>query len=134
MSARIGLAAVLYFGSVFALGFGLGVLRTIALAAAPDISRLEAVLIELPVMLAASWYASDFIARRFSVSATLAARLGMGGGAFCLLVLAEFVLAVGLRGLTLAEHFASYRDPSHGLGLLAQIGFGLFPLVQALRR
>lgn len=39
-------------------------------------------------------------------------------------------------GLTVGEHFATYRDLSYALGLYAQIAFGLFPLIQAhtLRR
>lgn len=134
MTMRIVTAAALYFGSVFALGFGLGVLRTLALAAAPDVSRLQAVLIELPVMVAASWFACAYVVRRCSVPTTVAARIAMGGGAFLLLAFAELMLAVGLVGLTPAEHFESYREPSHALGLMAQIAFGLFPLIQSTRR
>jgi hypothetical protein len=134
MTMRVVTAAALYFGVVFALGFILGALRTLALAGAPEISRLQAVLVELPVMLAASWFACAYVVRRFSVPATVVARMGMGGGAFILLAFAELMLAIGLVGLTPAQHFESYRESSHALGLLAQIAFGLFPLIQSTRR
>lgn len=130
MTMRIITAAALYFGLVFALGFVLGAARTVVLAAAPDISRLEAVMVEAPVMIVASWYASAFSIRKCAVPAASAARAGMGGGAFLLLGLAELTLAVGLLGLTPTEHFRSYGEPSHALGLSAQIAFGLFPLIQ----
>jgi hypothetical protein len=134
MTSRVFKASALYFGLVFALGFVLGTVRTLVLEAAPDFGRLQAVLIEVPVMLAASWCACDYVVRKLSVPATTPARIGMGGGAFLLLALAEFALAVGLAGLTPGEHFRSYGDTSHAIGLLAQIAFGLFPFIQLTRR
>ncbi len=50
---RAVLAGVLYFGLVFALGFILGTLRVLVLE--PRLGSTGAVLLELPVMLAASW-------------------------------------------------------------------------------
>ena len=58
----------------------------------------------------------------------------MGGGAFLVLMGAELTLAVVLMGLTPAEHFQSYAEPSHALGLVGQLAFGLFPLIQSIRR
>jgi hypothetical protein len=134
MIVRTIAAAALYFGLIFALGFVLGALRTLALAAAPDISRLQAVLVDAPVMLVASWFASAFVIRLCSMRATVAARAGIGGGAFLLLMLAELMIAVGLSGLTPAEHFRSYGEASHAVGLSAQVVFGLIPLMQIRRR
>ena len=131
MIQRIAAAAALYFGLVFALGFVLGVARTLALAALPDISRLQAVMIEAPIMLVASWYASAFVVRRFSIPPSAAARAGMGAGAFVLLVLAELLLDVLLVGSTPKRHFQAYGEPSRALGLLAQLCFGLMPLLQS---
>jgi hypothetical protein len=133
MMTRVLSAAGVYFGLVFALGFVLGTVRTLALAAAPEVSRFQAVLIEAPIMLAASWFACAFVITRCALPRTIAARAGMGGGAFVMLVLAELALAVWLAGLTPAEHLRAYAEPSHALGLAAQMAFGLFPLVQ-LRR
>ncbi|MBX9616757.1 MAG: hypothetical protein K2X25_14270 [Caulobacteraceae bacterium] len=130
MTGRLLTATALYFGLVFALGFVLGAVRTVALAAVPDVSRLQAVAIEVPVMLAVSWVACAIITRRCSVPKTVPARAMMGGGAFLLLGLAELMLAVWLAGLTPVAHFRSYAEPSHALGLAAQIAFGVFPLIQ----
>jgi hypothetical protein len=49
-------AALRYFGLIFALGFLLGTVRTLLLA--PATGATAAVLIELPVMLGASWLAA----------------------------------------------------------------------------
>ena len=134
MNRSVLIASVLYFGLVFALGFVFGTVRTLAMAAVPEISRLQAVLVELPVMLAAAWFACAAVVQRRHVPSTLAARAGMGGGAFLLLMGAELTLAVVLMGLTPAEHFQSYAEPSHALGLVAQMAFGLVPLIQSIRR
>ncbi|MFN0023678.1 MAG: hypothetical protein ACKVS5_07230 [Parvularculaceae bacterium] len=130
MIMRMLAVAALYFGLIFALGFVLGALRTGLLAAAPEVSRFHAVLVEAPIMLAASWFVCAFVIRRYLASSTLAARAGMGGGAFLLLALSELLLAMWLLGMTPMEHFRSFGEPSRALGLAAQIVFGLFPLIQ----
>lgn len=121
---------LIYFALIFALGFLLGVVRTLFLQAVPSAGRLMGVLVELPIMLSASWFLCRYLIRRFAVASTVAARAVMGGLAFALLLLAELLFGALLFGRGPAEHFALYREASHGLGLLAQIGFGLMPLVQ----
>lgn len=128
------IAGVAYFGMVFALGFVLGTVRTLFVADAPGGGRLLGVLIELPIMLTASWFLCSFAIRRFGVPATLGARALMGGLAFALLLLAELMVGALLFGRTASEHFALYREPSYALGLAAQIGFALMPSIQLLRR
>jgi hypothetical protein len=123
-------AGIVYFASVFALGFVLGTVRTLFVQDAPSGGRLLGVLIELPVMLAASWFFCRYVIRRFEVAPTIAARAVMGALAFGLLFLAELLVGALLFGRTPGEHFALYRDPSYALGLAAQIAFGLMPLVQ----
>jgi hypothetical protein len=49
------LAGLAYFALAFALGFLLGTLRTLFVHDAPGTVRLLGVLIELPIMLSASW-------------------------------------------------------------------------------
>ncbi len=119
-----------YFVLVFALGFLLGTVRTLLVRDAPSSGRLLGVLIELPVMLSASWFLCRDVIRRLAVAPTFVARAVMGGVAFALLFLAELVLDVLLFGRTPGEHFALYREASYALGLAAQLGFGLMPLVQ----
>lgn len=123
-------AAFAYFALVFALGFVLGAVRTLFVHDAPGQGRLIGVLIELPVMLAASWYLCASVIRRLEVAATPGARSLMGGFALGFLLLAELMVGTLLFGRSAAQHFALYREPSYALGLLAQIAFGLMPLVQ----
>ena len=127
------IAGAAYFALVFTLGFVLGTVRTFFVRDAPSSGRLIGVLIELPIMLWASWFLCRFVVRRFAVASTTAARAAMGGVAFALLLLAELGVGALLFGRTTAEHFSLYRDASYALGLVAQIGFALMPLLQ-LRR
>jgi hypothetical protein len=127
------LAGIAYFALVFALGFVLGAARTLFVADAPGGGRLVGVLIELPIMLTASWLLCSFAIRRFRVPSTLAARALMGGLAFVLLLLAEFMVGALLFGRSAIEHFALYREPSYALGLAAQIGFAVMPSIQLWR-
>lgn len=124
-------AATLYFALVFALGFALGVLRTLLLRGGGD--RLLAVLIELPLMLTASWWICAWVLRRCAVPARAAARLQMGGAALALLLLAELLFGALAFGRSPAAQLGLYREPSYALGLAAQLGFGLMPWLQ-LRR
>lgn len=130
-AARIfTLPGIAYFALVFTLGFLLGTLRTLLIHDAPSVGRLVGVLIELPIMLSASWFLSRYVIRRFAVALTVVARAGMGGLAFALLLLAELLVGALLFGRTPAEHVALYADASYALGLASQMGFALMPLLQ----
>lgn len=122
-------AGFVYFTLVFALGFLLGTLRTLVVQSVPGDVRLIGVLVELPIMLAASWFVCRFLVRRMSVDPAASQRAAMGGVALALLLLAELALGALLFGRTPVEHVALYREPSYALGLAAQIGFGLMPLL-----
>lgn len=127
------LPGIAYFALVFALGFLLGTVRTLFVRDAPGAGRLLGVLIELPIMLSASWFFCRYVIRRFAVASTIVVRAVMGGLAFALLLLAEFLVGALLFGRTPGEHFALYADASYALGLAAQIGFALMPLAQMLQ-
>ena len=123
-------AAIRYFAIIFALGFVLGTIRTIAIV--PRTGETLAVLMELPLMLAASWLVAGRIVRRAHMSPGQA--LGVGTLAFLLLMMAEAVLATTLGNQTLALWLRSlFRTPGW-IGLAGQVAFGLFPLVASLRR
>jgi hypothetical protein len=126
---RIVSAALAYFATVFGLGFALGTLRVLFVI--PRIGETAAVLVELPVMLAASWVAAGWCVRRFAVPPQAAPRLAMGLLAFALVMVAELGLAMLLFGQSPAQHLASYRHFPGAAGLAAQCGYALFP---ALRR
>jgi hypothetical protein len=123
-------AGIVYFALVFALGFVLGTVRTLFVQDAPSGGRLLGVLIELPIMLGASWFLCRYVIRRYAVASTVAARAAMSGLAFALLMFAELVGSALLFGRSPVEHFALYKDASGALGLAAQIAFALMPLVQ----
>ena len=122
-------AGVAYFALVFALGFAFGAVRTLLVTRFPEISRLAAVLVELPLMLTASWWICRHLIRRLAVPDTLRERAVMGAVAFALTMLAEAVLDALLGGETLVGHFALYREPAHALGLAGQVAFGLMPFI-----
>jgi hypothetical protein len=120
-------AAAEYFGIMFVLGMLLGTARTFLLQ--PILGATAAVAVELPLMLAAAWIACALVIRHFRLSARVAERSVMGFSAFLLLLLGEAVLSL-LVGRTLSEHFSLYRQPDAQLGLIGQIAFAAFPLVQ----
>lgn len=122
------LAGGAYFAVVFALGFALGVIRV--LVTAPRFGATAAVLLEAPVILAASWFAARGCIAAFRVPEGATERLTMGFVAFALTMLAELGLAVLLFGRTMQEHLASYADAAGLVGLAAQLLFALIPFLQ----
>lgn len=130
--ARSLWAGVVYFAGVFALGFALGVVR--ALVTSPRLGETAAVLLEIPVILAASWFAAKWCVAVCSVPSGGAERLTMGFVAFSLTMLAELLLSVMLFGQTVREHFATYAHFLGLIGLAAQALFAIFPYVQSARR
>ncbi len=121
-------AGLFYFMLVFALGFALGTIRTMFVV--PRFGDTNAVLIELPIMLALSWVACAWLVRRLAVPPRTVERLAMGMFAFVLLMLGELAVSMLGFGRTAAEHAASYQAAGAQLGLAAQLAFALFPWVQ----
>lgn len=122
-------AAIIYWAAIFALGFVLGTLRVLWGAAA--IGETAFILMEVPVMLAASWLAARWLVRRYKVPG-LGAAAAMGGLSFALLMLAELALATGLGGMTPGEWFAGLWRVPHFYGTLGQMGYGVMPMLAML--
>ena len=122
-------AGVLYFLAVFALGFALGALRVLFIA--PRVGELVAVCLELPVMLAFSWWICGRLARGLDGAG---ARIAMGALAFALLMAAEAALAIQGFGLTLAGWLAGLLTLPGKVGLAGQLAFALMPWLQRPRR
>ena len=120
-------AGALAFALVFAAGFVLGTVRVLWVA--PRFGPLGAVLLELPVMLAVSWWAVRTAVRRLAVPARPGVRAAMGGWAFALLMGAEIGLGVFAFGRSPAEQWQALLAPAGLAGLAAQVLFGLFPLL-----
>jgi hypothetical protein len=113
---------------VFAAGFGLGTFRVLVLA--PTLGEIAAVLIELPILLAVSWVASRWLITRFDVQKLVSARLVMGGIAFAVLLVAEIGVSVFGFGRSLSAHLDQYRQLPALIGLVGQVAFASFPIVQ----
>ena len=112
-----------YSAGVFAIAFALGTIRTLWLA--PAIDAIAAVAIEVPLILALSWWWGRRLLARQPLS--LAGRAVMGGTAFVWLMLAEFGLAFAFGrapGAYLASFFTAYGL----LGLAGQLVFAALPL------
>jgi hypothetical protein len=121
-------AGSVYFALVFLAGFALGTIRVMFLA--PRFGELPAVLLELPVMLWVAWFSCGWLIGRFDVSNSLCLRAVMGGVAFALLMLSEYLLATMLFGASSQEYFLGLVSLAGGLGLLGQILFASLPLLQ----
>ena len=122
------LAGVRYFLGVFALGFVAGVVRNVYLV--PRFDELPSVLLEIPVMLTAACVHCGRVVRRDAVPETPRARSLMGGVAFTLLMVAEAVLSMVVFSRSPREYVADLLTPHGVVGLLAQIGFGIVPLLR----
>jgi hypothetical protein len=77
-------AGALYAIMVFSIGFILGTIRVLLLA--PRLGETTSVIIEAPIMLAASWFVCRWCVDRLDVGRTVAARLLMGLAAFLVLM------------------------------------------------
>ena len=84
-------------------------------------------------MLAVSVVAAAWVVRKLNLPPAAARRLGMGGFALVLMLLAEFTLVVWLRGLSLRQYLAA-RDPIAGTAYYFSLAlFALMPMLVARR-
>jgi hypothetical protein len=121
-------AGLLYCAMVFGAGFVLGVARTFWVA--PLSGEFVAVLLEAPIILAAAWGICGWVAERLEVPENFLDRLIMGGVALALMVVAEAFIAMLANGQTLTHFLVSAGKSSVVLGLLAQLGFAIFPMLR----
>jgi hypothetical protein len=104
-------AGVLYFAIVFALGFVLGIVRTLWVV--PRAGTRMAELMETPIMLVVTIVAAGWVVQRFTLPPLPSARVGMGCIALIFLLVAEFGFVLWLRRLSVREYLAT-RDPVSG--------------------
>lgn len=126
------LPALAYFALVFSIGFVLGVLRELFLT--PRWGRGPAILIELPLMIAASVLAARWVVMRWKLaSPQLAWYIGLT--AFAMLLVAEYLIALVTSGASPLQFAKEATSPPNLPGLAAQVLFALLPyLVVATRR
>jgi hypothetical protein len=125
---RAIVAGLAYFTVVFAFAFAIGVVRVLLVA--PRLGETVAVLLELPLVLAASWWCCGVLVRHFAVAPRLIDRSVMGGLAFVVLQAAEGLLAVFVFSRSPAAYLAAFATLAGQLGLAGQIGFALIPLIR----
>jgi hypothetical protein len=125
---RAIVAGILYFAAVFAIAFCLGTVRVLLVA--PRLGETLAVLLELPVVLWASWACCGALVTRLAVSPRPGDRVMMGGVAFVVLQAAEALLAIFVFGRSPTVYLAAFTTLAGQLGLAGQIGFALIPLVR----
>ena len=122
---------VFYFALGFGVGFVLGTIRIMWVV--PRFGTRIAELMETPIMFVVTVLAGRWIVRRLAVPAKPSSRLGMGCLALLLLLVAEFTLVLGLRGLSISEYLAT-RDPVSGTVYYVMLGvFAIMPLLVARR-
>ena len=125
--SRAARAGVLYCTVVFAAGFVLSVVRMRWVT--PLAGESIGVLLEAPIMLALAWSACGWVAKRLDVSQQFLDRLVMGGVALAVLVVAEATAAMLASGHSIGEFFTTYGRSAVLLGLLAQLAFAVFPML-----
>lgn len=136
--------AVQYSGSVFVVGFVFGVIRNVW--ANSVIGEDVAIMIEIPLMLTASWIIwqrialsiektyvvvcdGDFCRREKKKLLSLEV-LQLGSLSFLYLMVYEFVLGKILVGETIASFIMKILRYPNYIGLIGQIGFGLIPVIR----
>lgn len=119
-------ASLAYFLAVFAVGFALGGVRVPFLV--PRLGARLSELLELPVMLVASFLLARLVLRRWGPFSA-PQRLAVGVGALGLMVAAELGVVLMVLGQSLAQYVAG-RDPWSGMAyLLSLVAFAFMPLL-----
>jgi hypothetical protein len=123
-SMAVVLAGMLYFVIVFTFAFAMGVARTFIVA--PRVGTTAAVLIEVPVLLLASWGVARRLLRQRPFS--FPQRASIGATAFALTMVSEAVLAGLLRGQNAMQWALDVATPLGLVGLAGQLGFAAMPI------
>ncbi|MCG8413873.1 MAG: hypothetical protein MI746_06595 [Pseudomonadales bacterium] len=122
------LAGILYAVGVFAIGFMLGVVRVALLV--PLLGESLAVIIELPVILAASWVLCGRAIHIKQVTPEVSARAAMSLAAFVVIMVGDLMVGLFIFGLSTDDYVARYSEFANMLGLAGQMLFAIFPLLR----
>ena len=119
-----------YYAIVFGLAFVMGVARTMVIA--PRLGATVAVLLEVPLIVAASWVTVRHLLRHCALRLPQSAT--MGAVAFTLTMGSEVILARLLRGQSVIAWAAGVMTPLGLIGLAGQIAFAVMPVLVAQHR
>lgn len=117
-AGRIAAGGAVYFLVVFAVAFVLGAARTFLIE--PLLPKLAATAIEAPFLLAAILWAAAWSPKRAGLVGDRLGLPAVGLLALALQQAADAALGLGLRGMSLAEHYGAFLRPEGWLfaGLL----------------
>ena len=115
---------LLYFAAVFTFAFFTGVARVLFVA--PRLGPTTAVLLEVPILVLASWLFARRLLR--SRSLTLSQRGVMGATAFTLTMASEAALSAIMRGQSVIDWAAAVATPLGLVGLVGQVAFAAIPI------
>ncbi|MFM0084482.1 hypothetical protein P0D72_37250 [Paraburkholderia sediminicola] len=124
-------AGTAYALIVFVIGFALGAIRVLVLV--PHLGATASVVLETPIMLAASWKVAQWSVQRFNLQPDRRSRLLTGIAAFTVLMVAELGVAVFAFGESPALYVSGIWSIAGGIGFAAQICFAGFPWLQTYR-
>jgi hypothetical protein len=115
---------LLYFLAVFTFAFAMGIARQLVVA--PWLGSSAAVLLEVPILVVASWIVARRLLRYRSL--TVSERAVMGATAFTLTMASEAALSVIMRGQSVSDWAAAVATPLGLVGLAAQLAFAAIPI------
>jgi hypothetical protein len=118
------LAGLLYFAAVFTFAFAMGTARVLVVA--PWLGPVAAVLLEVPILIGASWIVARRLLRNHSL--TIAQRATMGATAFTLTMVSEVALSAIMRGQSVTDWAAAVATPLGLVGLAGQVVFAAVPI------
>ena len=116
---------LLYFAVVFTFAFATGAARVLVVA--PRIGPTAAVLLEVPILILASWIVARRMLRNRPL--TLPQRAAMGATAFILTLASEAALSAIMRGQGVRDWAITLATPLGLVGLIGQIAFAAMPMV-----
>lgn len=130
--APVVVGGCLYFALVFAAGWLLGPIRVLWLE--PRVGEAVAVTAEAPLMLAATVLAARFVTGRPTAPAGVPGRAALGLVGFALLMAAEVVMSLALRGLTFGQWFDRFATVPGAISLALFLLFAAMPVLTGRRR
>jgi hypothetical protein len=128
--SRVLPAALCYAVTVFAIGFLLGAVRVLVVA--PRIGAIASVLVELPLILTASFHVARRVLHYWQIPAQTMPRLLLGALAFAVLLALELTISMALFGNSLNQFFAHYQTPEGLIGVCGQLIFAGIPVLLLL--
>ena len=125
------IAAAIYFGIVFGVGFLFGSVRVPFLV--PQFGVRVAELAELPLMFVAIFLAAGHIVKKHDPVITPVELALVGGLSLCLLVAAELLMTVALTDRSVRDYIASRDHVSGSAYLIMLLVFTAMPWLRRRR-